>query len=188
MSVAFERYIGIDYSGAETCESGLKGLRVYLGDRATEPREVAPPGPRKNWTRRAIAHWLFERLPEPVTTLVGSDHGFSFPLRYFEKYDRDCYLLGTSIIPKHLLFISVRNCHQFFRNIVWDNYGDVSSGLFSVCACDAIPIAAPGNSLNLLPLWSRSAATSVTARTMAVSCRLYDVALALPTSNSYLAS
>ena len=43
MSAAFERYIGIDYSGAETCESGLKGLRVYMGDRATEPRKVAPP-------------------------------------------------------------------------------------------------------------------------------------------------
>lgn len=43
MSAAFERYIGIDYSGAETCESVLKGLRVYMADRATEPREVAPP-------------------------------------------------------------------------------------------------------------------------------------------------
>lgn len=40
MSAAFERYIGIDYSGAETCESSLKGLRVYMADRATEPREV----------------------------------------------------------------------------------------------------------------------------------------------------
>lgn len=27
MSAAFERYIGIDCSGAETCESSLKGLR-----------------------------------------------------------------------------------------------------------------------------------------------------------------
>ena len=26
----FERYIGIDYSGAETPESSRKGLRVYL--------------------------------------------------------------------------------------------------------------------------------------------------------------
>jgi hypothetical protein len=59
MGAAFDRYIGIDYSGAETCESGLRGLRVYMGDRATEPREVAPPpSPRKNWTRKAIAHWL----------------------------------------------------------------------------------------------------------------------------------
>ena len=87
MGAAFKRYIGIDYSGAETCESGLKGLRVYMGDRATETCEVAPPAsPRKNWTRKAIAQWLVERLSEPVTTLVGIDHGFSFPLKYFEKY------------------------------------------------------------------------------------------------------
>ena len=26
---AFSRYIGVDYSGAETPESSLKGLRVY---------------------------------------------------------------------------------------------------------------------------------------------------------------
>jgi hypothetical protein len=87
MSKAFERYIGTDYSGAETCESSLKGLRVYMADRANEPSEIAPPSsPRKNWTRKAIAHWLVEHLSEPVATLVGIDHGFSFPLRYFEKY------------------------------------------------------------------------------------------------------
>ena len=63
-------------------------LARAMGDRATEPREVAPPpSPRKNWTREAIAHWLVERLSEPVTTLVGIDHGFSFPLKYYEKYD-----------------------------------------------------------------------------------------------------
>lgn len=30
--------------------------------------------------------WLVERLSETSSTLVGIDHGFSFPLRYFEKY------------------------------------------------------------------------------------------------------
>jgi hypothetical protein len=87
MSAAFERYIGIDYSGAETCESSLKGLRVYAADHSNDPREVAPPpSPRKNWTRKRIAHWLVERLSESSVTLVGIDHGFSFPLKYFEKY------------------------------------------------------------------------------------------------------
>lgn len=77
MSAAFERYIGIDYSGAETCESSLKGLGVYVADRASEPREVTPPAsPRKNWTRKAIGHWLVEHLSEPSPTLVGIDHGF----------------------------------------------------------------------------------------------------------------
>ena len=83
----FDRYIGIDYSGAQTPISSLKGLRVYLGDRLTEPAEVPPPpSPRRYWTRKGIAHWLCERLAESQRTLIGIDHGFSFPLQYFERY------------------------------------------------------------------------------------------------------
>jgi hypothetical protein len=84
---AFDRYIGIDYSGAKTPTSSLKGLRVYLADRASAPVEVQPPlSPRKYWTRRGIAEWLVARLSENQPTLVGIDHGFSFPLRYFEEH------------------------------------------------------------------------------------------------------
>lgn len=83
----YQRYIGIDYSGAETPTSSLRGLRVYMGDRASPPVEVLPPpSPRKYWTRRGIADWLVERLSEERPTLVGLDHGFSFPLRYFEVH------------------------------------------------------------------------------------------------------
>jgi hypothetical protein len=45
-----------------------------------------PPSPRKYWTRKGVAHWLVERLAEDESTLVGIDHGFSFPLRYFEVH------------------------------------------------------------------------------------------------------
>src|SRR4051794_21620330 len=84
---AFARYIGIDYSGAETPDSSLKGLRVYLAEGDVPPVEVAPPAsPRRYWTRRGIAEWLVETLAEDVPTLVGIDHGFSFPLRYFEAH------------------------------------------------------------------------------------------------------
>lgn len=83
----FERYIGIDYSGAQTPESSLKGLRVYLAEGDGPVVEVPPPpSPRKYWTRRGIAHWLAERLAEDIPTLVGIDHGFSFPIRYFEVH------------------------------------------------------------------------------------------------------
>lgn len=82
MSAAFERYIGVDYSGVETCESGLKGLRVYMATDSSEAREVAPPSsPRWYWTRKAVAQWLLKRLIEPPAMLVGIDHGSSFPLR-----------------------------------------------------------------------------------------------------------
>jgi hypothetical protein len=87
MNPAFERYVGIDYSGAQTPSSSLKGLRVYEADGSTVPHEVTPPpSPRKYWTRRGIAEWLVERLAEVPAMLVGIDHGFSFPARYFEKY------------------------------------------------------------------------------------------------------
>src|SRR5260370_32837019 len=86
-SPAFAHTIGIDYSGAETPTSSLKGLRVYLAEGDTLPVEVPPPpSPRKYWTRRGIAEWLVERMAEDRPTLVGIDHGFSFPLRYFEVH------------------------------------------------------------------------------------------------------
>ena len=87
MNPAFERYIGIDYSGAETPSSSLKGIRVYAADRLTAPQEVAPPpSSRKYWTRRGIAEWMVDRLSEGPPTLIGIDHGFSFPMQYFEKH------------------------------------------------------------------------------------------------------
>jgi hypothetical protein len=87
MTLAFRRYIGIDYSGAQTPTSSLKGLRIYEADGTTTPYEVAPPpSQRKYWTRRGIAEWLVAELSAGVPTLVGIDHGFSFPLQYFEEH------------------------------------------------------------------------------------------------------
>jgi hypothetical protein len=84
---AFAHYIGIDYSGAETPTASLKGLRIYMAERSSPPVEVMPPSsPRKYWTRRGVAEWLVERLAGDTPALVGIDHGFSFPMRYFEKH------------------------------------------------------------------------------------------------------
>src|ERR1700716_705373 len=84
---AFARTIGIDYWGAKTPTASLKGLRVYIADGDGFPVEVPPPpSPRKYWTRKGIAEWLVDRLAEDAPTLVGIDHGFSFPLRYFEAH------------------------------------------------------------------------------------------------------
>jgi len=83
----FGRYIGIDYSGAQVPESGLPGLRVYAAGSRGGPAEVRPStGLRKHWTRRGIAEWLVRELGEGPPAVVGIDHGFSFPLKYFEQH------------------------------------------------------------------------------------------------------
>ena len=84
---AFAGTIGIDYSGAQTPNASLRGLRVYLAEGDAPPVEaLPPPSPRKYWTRKGVAEWLVEKLAEDVPALVGLDHGFSFPLRYFETH------------------------------------------------------------------------------------------------------
>lgn len=84
----FQRYIGIDYSGAGTPTSSLSGLRVYEADQDRMPDEVQPPpSPRKYWTRCGIAEWLREQLFKSESTIVGIDHAFSFPLQYFRMHD-----------------------------------------------------------------------------------------------------
>jgi hypothetical protein len=83
----FPRAIGIDYSGAQTPTSSLPGLRMYLAEGDAPPVEILPPpSPRKYWTRRGIAEWLVAQLRDGPPALVGIDHGFSFPLKYFQKY------------------------------------------------------------------------------------------------------
>jgi hypothetical protein len=81
----FERYIGIDYSGAGTSGCPLPGLRVYaaLGER---PPAEQRPAHRGHWTRSGLAGWLIEQLRGGPRTLVGIDHGLSFPLPYFERH------------------------------------------------------------------------------------------------------
>ncbi len=81
----FDRTIGIDYSGAATATTRLPGLRVYAAEGDAPAVEVRPTADgRRHWSRRGMAEWLAARLGGPARTLVGIDHGFSFPLRAFE--------------------------------------------------------------------------------------------------------
>lgn len=87
MKPLFDRYVGIDYSGAQTPSSSLKNLRAYIAVGSSAPQEELPPtSARKYWTRSGIADWIVKQLSEDTRTLIGIDHGFSFPIQYFEKY------------------------------------------------------------------------------------------------------
>ena len=86
MGARFARYIGIDYSGAQTPDARLPGLSVFAAEGNSTPVEVPPLASGRYWTRRGIAEWLVACLAENRATLVGIDHAFSFPLRYFQTY------------------------------------------------------------------------------------------------------
>lgn len=83
----FDRYIGIDYSGAAKPTCTLPGLAVCCAVDNADPAVVPSCEPRRTrWTRKALARWLVKRLQEPERTLVGIDHAFSFPIDYFKRY------------------------------------------------------------------------------------------------------
>jgi len=85
----FERYIGVDYSGAETAESSLKGLRIYAAKKDQEPYEVLPQvHPSRGHRNIGLGEGLVNGsrpASAGATTLVGIDHGFSFPCEYSKR-------------------------------------------------------------------------------------------------------
>lgn len=84
----FNRYIGIEYSGAQTTDSSCRGIRVYVAEGIGTPQQIhPPPSPRRYWTRRELAVWLCTELAADTPTIVGIDHGFSFPIAYFDRYN-----------------------------------------------------------------------------------------------------
>ena len=85
----YERYIGIDYSGAATSDDPLPGLAIYEAFPNEPARRVANPNHGKGrWTRRAIALWLKEILSERCAppTAVAIDHCFSLPEEFFTRH------------------------------------------------------------------------------------------------------
>lgn len=83
----FARYIGIDYSGAQTPTSRLKALQVYAAAADGEPAKISTPTEgAKNWTRLEIAQYCLNLLQTGDPVIIGIDHGFSFPLSYMQRY------------------------------------------------------------------------------------------------------
>lgn len=72
----FDRYVGIDWSGA--AQPGYAGVAVAscAAGRAA-PALVPPPG--KTWTRVAVLDWLQRELARPQRLLVGFDFAFALP-------------------------------------------------------------------------------------------------------------
>lgn len=86
----FDLHIGIDYSGREAPTSRTPALQVYAAFDHEEPRRILSPSSTdksyKNWCRKEIAEWLIKQAGKDITFIAGIDHGFSFPLSYFDRY------------------------------------------------------------------------------------------------------
>jgi hypothetical protein len=65
---AFSRHIGIDYSGAETPTSSLKGLRVYLAEGQASP---------ETWREAVVKQLLTPPVPiaNPIRLVNSSESG-----------------------------------------------------------------------------------------------------------------
>ena len=88
--MSFNLHIGIDYSGRETPTSRTPALQVYTTFDTEVPRRILSPSSTdktyKNWCRKEIAEWLIEQAEKNIKFIAGIDHGFSFPITYFERY------------------------------------------------------------------------------------------------------
>lgn len=88
--MGFDRYVGIDYSGAEYPETPLGSLQVYAAQGQTPAERVPPPsgycGKSKNWSRRVIAYWLTDLAQSGSRFIAGIDHCFSLPLDWFHSH------------------------------------------------------------------------------------------------------
>ncbi len=84
----FERYIGIDYSGARDRDWRIPGIEVSMADGASNPERMRPEPeePTWKWCRTDLASWLRETLVESPLTIVGIDHAFSFPISYLRRH------------------------------------------------------------------------------------------------------
>ena len=89
--MTFDLHIGIDYSGRETPTSRTSALQVYAAFGSEDPRRILTPASTertyRNWCRKEIAEWLIDQAAKNITFIAAIDHGFSFPLSYFKRYE-----------------------------------------------------------------------------------------------------
>lgn len=83
-------FYGIDYSGAQTPDTRLTGLRIYRCGENTDPQELR--NDHRNWARRSLAEFLIAELKTADSPcIIGIDHAFAFPIDYSLERDLATY-------------------------------------------------------------------------------------------------
>ena len=78
----YHKFIGIDYSGAESPNRRRKNICVF----SASPDYPSTPVREGFWSRAEVAAHLIEAFQSNERALVGIDHGFSYPLEYFNAH------------------------------------------------------------------------------------------------------
>ncbi len=86
----FNNHIGIDYSGAATPKTRSATIQAYHSQSSDDPRLVASPvstdNRKRNWNRIELFDWMVRQFEQPNPIIIGIDHGLSFPISYFNRY------------------------------------------------------------------------------------------------------
>ncbi|MDG2180749.1 MAG: hypothetical protein P8L78_03580 [Mariniblastus sp.] len=86
----FENHIGIDYSGAATPRTRSATIQAYQSRASEAPTHVASPAStdnrKRNWNRLELFDWIVSQFEQSNPTIIGIDHGLSFPISYFNRY------------------------------------------------------------------------------------------------------
>lgn len=88
----FDRFIGIDWSGAEDPKSSIQVARCSKG---TKVPEIVPNCGQSNWRRRGVLDWLLQCHKKGERVIAGFDFAFAYPF-----YDKNAYFPGHRKTPR----------------------------------------------------------------------------------------
>jgi hypothetical protein len=91
MNNRFDRFVGIDWSGAKGTYH--KGIQVAVLDADTTQAELIAPPDRRGWSRQMVMDWLMLQRQSGLRVLAGFDFAFAHPFmdenHYFPDYASD---------------------------------------------------------------------------------------------------
>lgn len=89
----FNRFIGIDWSGAKDPRRGLQAAQCFQG---TAVPQIVINGKPRNWRRAAVLDWLVQIHQTGEKVLAGFDFSFAYPY-----CDEKAYFPGHDQTPKN---------------------------------------------------------------------------------------
>ena len=113
----FQRFIGIDYSGAESPLLARKNIVVYHASVDDKGRAKG----RAGWSRKTVFEYLTSAL-DGDSALIGIDHGFSWPVEALEHWKLESW-------PD--LLEHIEKCYSSLRNSPIKAQVDVKGAFFS---------------------------------------------------------